>query len=546
MELSPRRSETWSRPRGRAPLAIALVAASLAAGAALGQDADDEEVIIIEDEEDEDEIIIIEEDEEEAPSEPRITGALGRLWEAWHVSADSEAGMRIQAVPPEDGIWRLRASVGLETWLLPAPNLSFYANGFGRVFVDGTPETARLLPFADFYEAYAQVNLGVGSVQLGRLVVPWSKTQAAALGDRLNPPDYRRDGDFPDPIAGKQPQYGGIVRTSIGAIGVEGVLFTLYQPTEGSLAAANQGGVRIGRYQGALIRSPARVEGLGNLYDRRPLYASPPNLVDTTTLAARARGRVGDFDLGGSLVWGIDELPSLRLPPEVGRFLAREALVARGLPPSALPVFPCEPDTLLETACFGGEGTLSNERAISLSADVTWGLGVVILKGEVVAYPSLGGLPGKTAYLVDPELGLVSTRLGYYGLALAAEGAIGEWISGSLELFDVVWVDVPGGALLWGVELFEEDIEETRSVHRLAVGASLSGSLLEEKLGWRLRGEAGILQRDVLIGTELRYRLPILNLYVGGEANLFAGFPGSPGWLRQDATLFGIFVGEGA
>ena len=81
-------------------------------------------------------------------------------------------------------------------------------------------------------------------------------------------------------------------------------------------------------------------------------------------------------------------------------------------------------------------------------------------------------------------------------------------------------------------------------MHRLAVGVSLSGVILE-RLSWQLRGEGGILQQDVLAGLELRYRLPVLNLYVGTHGAVFAGMPGSPGWLRQDATQLGIFLGEG-
>ena len=56
----------------------------------------------------------------------------------------------------------------------------------------------------------------------------------------------------------------------------------------------------------------------------------------------------------------------------------------------------------------------------------------------------------------------------------------------------------------------------------------------------------GLLQPDVLMSAEVKYRLPLFDLYVGGRGDLFTGYPGSPGWMRQDASLLGVFLGEGA
>lgn len=491
-----------------------------------------------------DEIIIIEEGDALAPaSEPPITGALGRLWEAWHVAADSRAETLVQRVAPEDGVLRAWASLALETSLLPAPNLSFYANGFGRVFLDATPLGGELSSHADLYEAYAKINAEVGSVQLGRLIVPYGKTQVAALGDRLNPPDHRRGWAlFPDVAEARQPQWGAWVRTSLGALALDGVLLLVHEPTEGSLAASEQGGVRIGRYQTALARSPARVGGLLDFSRRERLLANQP-LSERTSLGVRARRRLGDFDLGATFVWAPDDVPTLRLPREASLALGREALTEMGMAPP-LTGDPC-PGASGPIACLGGEGALSHLPTGSVAADVTWGLGIVILRGELLVQPRVGVFPGKTALLIDRENGLISTRLGHFAAGVAVEGGLGDLITGSIEVFDAVWVDVPRGANLYGVERIDPVLDEPHTVHRLAVGASLYGTAFE-RLSWRLRGEGGVLQQDVLLGLELRYRLPVLNLYVGTHGAVFAGVPGSPGWLRQDATQIAIFVGEGA
>lgn len=514
-------------------------------------DEGDDEIIVIEDESDgsfpdDDDIIILEEGEDPEPTgDVPITGALGRLWESWHVAADSRAETLVQAVQPEDGFVRAFGFVALETWLLPAPNLSFYANGFGRAFVDATTNGSEVFSYADLYEAYAKINAEVGSVQLGRLIVPYGKTQVASFGDRLNPPDHRRGWElFPDPAAARHPQWGGWIRTSLGALSLDGVLLLLYEPTEGSLAASDQGGVRIGRYQTALGQSPARFGGLLSLPRRERLLANQ-EFPERASLGVRARRRLGDFDVGASFVWGPDETPTLALPRDVGRFLARDVLLAMGASPLSIPTAPCA-GAPTEIDCLGGAGTLAHVPTGSFAGDVSWGLGVIILRAELLVQPQLGGLPGKTAIIVDPALGLTSTRLGHFAGGLAVEGGLGEWVVGSIELFDVVWVDVPAGANLYGVELIEPVLDDPHTVHRLAVGVTLAGTLLEERLSWQLRGEGGIVQQDILTGLEVRYRLPVLNLYVGVHGAVFAGAAaGSPGWLRKDATQLGIFVGEG-
>lgn len=490
----------------------------------------------------EDEIIILEDEGEGSPDEPNppsVTGALGRLWETWHVAADSDLLGAVQAVEPEDGPWRLLGNVWLESWLLPAPNLGFYANGFARAAIDGTP-TGRLTPFVDAYEAFAKINVDRAVVSVGRLVVPWGRAQGAALGDRLNAPDFRRGPPFPDPARQKQPMWGGLLRTSVGSLGVEAVAFAKYENSEGSLAASNQGGVRIGRYQTALVRSPSSTGGLLEEEDTSPLREEPV-LASSGVIAGRVWRRVGDFDVGGSVVWGFDETPSLRLRPDVARALAAEVVALRAGPVEDV-TLACGGDRSL--ACVGGAGAIVQERTTSFAVDASWGLGLVILRAEAVAYPDVDALGGKAAIVAD-DLGLRSIRVSQYAGVLAAEGAIGSGLEGSLEVFDVIWDSIPADAVLWGVEPFAEDTAARRVVHRAAVATSLGGAFFEERLSWRLRGEAGLLAPDVLASGELRYRVPFLGMYVGGRADIFTGVKGTPGWFREQGTLLGVFVGEG-
>ncbi|MFZ9890180.1 MAG: hypothetical protein ACO3JL_22000, partial [Myxococcota bacterium] len=220
--MKPRRP-TWG-PCSEAGLLCLLFAPLCGGFPAWAADLADEgtsspdELVLLED--DDEELLIIEE-ESESPMAPAVespvTGALGRLWEAWHIGIDSRADLRLQAVGPDDGIVRGTAGVDLETWLLPAPNLSFYANGLARAWLDADDDGGELLSFVDVYEAYGKVNLPMGAVQLGRLIVPFGKTAASAFGDRVNLPDHRRGWEpFPVVARGRQPQWGAWTRGSFG------------------------------------------------------------------------------------------------------------------------------------------------------------------------------------------------------------------------------------------------------------------------------------------------------------------------------------------
>lgn len=480
--------------------------------------------------------------------EPPVSGALGRLWETWHIAADSEVLAGVQNVAPEDGPWRVLGSLSLDSRLLPAPNLSVTASGFVRLAVDGAPSTARPQAVIDVYEVFAKVNVDRATVTLGRLVVPWGSGQAVALGDRLNPPDFRRGAAFPEPARQRQPMWGASMRTSLGSVGLEAVAFAQYEASEGSLAASDQGGARIARYQTALVRSPARVGGLLRGDDTSSLREAPTPF-STATVAARAWRRVGDIDVSASVAFGFDDTPLLRLRPEVARALAGEYVAAHsGIPGASLgEALACDA-VRSGLWCVGGPGALVHERTTSMGVDASWGLGVVILRAEALIHPHVAGLGGKSAILVD-DLGLRSTRTTQLAGVVGIDGSVGALIDGSVELFDVMWVAVPAEALVWGVEPFSASSSvaaRDRDVHRVGAAASLGGELWRERVAWRVRGEAGLNTSDVLVTAQVRYRLPSLGLYVGGRADLFAGAPGTPGWFREDASLVGIFVGEGS
>ena len=475
------------------------------------------------------------------PSAAEARGPLGSLWDSWHVALDSEVYGSAQLTDVDNGPFRLLGSLWVESWLLPTQNLSFYGNAVGRLAFDGTPE-GRVVGFMDVYELYGKITLPRATVQIGRLVVPWGRTQAMGFGDRLQPPDLRRGASYPDPVRQKQPQLGAQVKGSLDVVGVEAVGFVSYEPTEGALTAANQGGVRLGRYQTALARSPTLAGGLLSQDDTAALRM--PSALAQPTLALRAWRRFGEIDVTGSVAWHFDETPTLALAPDVAHRLAEEGLQLRGVAPTfPLPLPPCGGGT--ELSCVGGPGTLSYAQTTSVALDASWGLGLIVARAEGVWFPRIAEQGGKTAIVIDGN-GLRSLQVSQAGIAVAAEGQLGPFFDGSLELFDVIWDGVPGDARLWGVEVLEPggDVDTLRTVHRLGGAATLSGALFEERVRWRLRGEAGVLQQDILMSAEVRYLLPIFDLYIGGRGDLFAGRPGSPGWMRQEATSIGVFLGE--
>ena len=519
----------------------------------------DDDIIIMQDEllaqadgslvfsDDDDElIIVVDEADAPLPTADRASGPLGRTWEAWHVAADTEGFAAAQNIDSADGPWRVLGSIWVESLLLPAPNLSFYGTAFARIAVDGTP-VAKVTTFADVYELYSKISVGRATVSLGRLVIPWGRTQGAGFGDRLNPPDLRRGSPFPDPAQQKQPQLGAQIKGSLDLVGLEGVAFFSYEPSEGSLAAANQGGVRIGRYQTALVRAPFKAAGLLSQEDTSGLRAVP--VLAEPSLGARGWRRIGEFDVTASAAWQFDETPTLNLAPDVRRALVAEALALR----SSNVVGPAPPAPCggaLTLSCIGDRSTLSHQRTSSFSLDVSWGLGLIVVRAEALGFPKLGDHGGKTALIVDVD-GLRSVQLSQWSAAVAVEGQLGPAVDGSLEFFNIMWDGVPRNARLWGVEVLNDDVDagdvpDLRVVNRLAAGARLGGAFFEDRVLWSLRGEAGVLQPDVLFSAELRYRLPVFDLYVGGRGDLFAGAPGSPGWMRQDASLLGVFFGEGA
>ena len=175
-------------------------------------------------------IIIVGDDDAPMPSAAEARGPLGSLWDSWHVALDSEVYGSAQLTDVDNGPFRLLGSLWVESWLLPTQNLSFYGNAVGRLAFDGTPE-GRVVGFMDVYELYGKITLPRATVQIGRLVVPWGRTQAMGFGDRLQPPDLRRGASYPDPVRQKQPQLGAQVKGSLDVVGVEAVGFVSYEPT---------------------------------------------------------------------------------------------------------------------------------------------------------------------------------------------------------------------------------------------------------------------------------------------------------------------------
>lgn len=515
--------------------------------AAAAPSGDSEDVIIIEDEDDDvvvidddDDVIIIDDGEDVAP-EParRVSGPLGYLWESLHLAITFGASARAQQA--RDALhYRSINGAWLESWVLPARNLSFSLNAFGRVASAADLQAPGWTVYGDVYEATAKVSLPVGAVQIGRLVVPWGRTRLLAFGDRLNPSDFRQGPSYLDTAWGKQPQLGATFRTSLGSVGLEGAWLATFEPSEGPLTADRIGGRRLGQYHVALARDAASAGGLLD-FSERALLGGTGEFARSSVLGVKARQRFGDVDIGASVVWGYDPTPRLGFSPATGGAIAAESLeLAFGSGPI---VSPCASASSLRgsAACLG-QDAFQFDRAVTAAFDATLGLGLVILKSEVLLQPAANGWGGKNTWLLSRD-GLYSARLDQFSGVMAIEGALGQWLSGSVELFDVMWTGVPAGSYVYAVEPFAYAADDERTVHRFGLALGLEGA--GERLAWRMRGEGGFFQGDVMVNLDVRYRVPFLELPLGVKGSVYGGPEGSPGWFSERASYVGLYLGEG-
>jgi hypothetical protein len=216
------------------------------------------------------------------------------------------------------------------------------------------------------------------------------------------------------------------------------------------------------------------------------------------------RRQFGDFDTGLNVVWGFEEVPRL-------------ALTATHL-------------------------VLTPHRSVSLGGELSVTMGIVILKAEALVTPKIADDVGK-ATLVRTGSTLSTESLSGSTLAVGVDAEYGDWLSGSIELLDTSWFNVPPGAYVYTLEEATSATNSYRLVNRLALVLALEGKALSNVIEWSYRGEVGLWRPDLLSTLDVQHQFRDTGFYVGAFTNLFFGAGQTPGWFRSAATEVGIKFG---
>lgn len=395
----------------------------------------------------------------------------------------------------------VEASVGYDVtdWL------TLQASGIGSLPILVGFDPAKVAPVehlgvVDLGDSFVKAKWDDWSLSLGYLRVPWRNLRVFSLNDRLNPIDYRLGYNFRTTL-GRMPQWGNELHGSLAGFEIDGVFFWNYTQPAGGVIATKQGGVTPGHYQGAFFASPICRSKL------RLNQAATVAWFTAPTLGLSVKKNLGDIDVSVNAVWGHDELPSFA--------------------PTLL--------TDLDLA------QLSYARSLSFGASLSYALGILILKAEVLAEPRMGEAFGKTIWLAKDNQ-IASQQVSSAALAVGVDGEYGDYFSGSLEIMDRGYFGVAGDKWLLGVE-GHGTASPNRFVNRLALGMHVTGSALEKNLQWLFRGEIGLMNPDILMGIQVFHEWPDLGLYAGIYSDVFSGVFNSPGGFRQEQTALGVELG---
>lgn len=382
----------------------------------------------------------------------------------------------------------------------PLPELSVNVTAFGRVPVQaGMPHVDA---FADLYDGYIKLKQPSFTFSVGYLRTPWMVMRGSAINDRINPIDYRRGVDFSKDNMARLAQWGMQVNGRLHDVSLEAVYHFWRRPSPASFVAVEQDGVAIGHYQGALAATRqdfAALFPVPVVQEELPWFSQP-------TFAFAARKEFGDVDTGLNVVWGFDEVPRLSSSSSTQTIVA------------------------------------SPQRSLSFGADVAASLGIVILKAEAVVTPKLDDKTGKST-LLRSGANVTSAALTSAAVGISVEGEYGDVVSGSLELLETAWFDVPPNAFLYSIENADAATADYRFAQRLALVFVFDGKLFDNFLAWDLRGEFGLLRPDLLSTVNLRHDFADSGFSVGAFANLFFGVDQSPGGFRNQATEYGLSFG---
>lgn len=390
-------------------------------------------------------------------------------------------------------------------------------------------------PYLRVGDSYLKINAKTFSVWMGYLIIPWSNNNGSMILNRLNPVDYRPGLNFSAMSQALQPQWGLYFQTSAFKFNLDLVFLAQYSPSKGSLVAANQGNVQIAHYQNAFLRNAGSWEELA-YFNRSELWSTAELI--SPALALRLRRPVSDtVDVGVEAFWGFNEVPSLNLPASVAGAFGKAYFDDSAVLSNACDYYNAD----IFSQCLGGQGALSYQRYAGFGFDVRANLGAVVLKGEHLAEPRLGEWGGKTTVLVSRE-NMRTAQLPFMAASFAVDAEYGDLFSGSLELIDSIWFDVPAGEYVLGVESLKANVDTKRNLHRLAIAVVFNSAFFDQWLLFNLKGELGLTQPDILAHVSFSHVWDKIGLETGLYSDVFWGIAGSPGWFRSGATSLGVFL----
>lgn len=445
-------------------------------------------------------VVIVEEEETPAPTLKLIQ----TFKEMFHFEGTLDNLTYYQLTPLNEQPIRPLVGAFLEIDFLPDSFWQVKVSGLGRIGLDLGTQTPIAGPpmsvvgFSLLEDTYLRLNSEYLMFWAGRMVVRWSPMNTIILADRLNPVNYARGPMFPRSPLGRMPQDGLRLVGTYDWLTLDAVMFLDHIPSHYGFAATTQSGYQVGRYEQALEPNSAQMRRLD---ERQYLqYALFNGFLHSWQAGLNMKVALSDVDLSFIAAYVYDDVP---------------------------------------TVTPGINGTVVGyEKTFTVSASVAWNAGPVIVKAEALYEPLLPD-QGKPTLLIKDGL-LYSKGLNFFGATAGVEASYGDIVTANLELFDLVFFDVPARASIQGIEPVTASEPYARNVQRAGIGLDVKGAALLQRLEWGFRGEIGIWRTDISAMAELRYWLAPQLFQIGAFANIFEGTEGSPGNFRRQLTAFGI------
>ncbi len=493
------------------------------------EDESDDELIVIDDDAD-DELIVITDDEDESSPSLDNDNTFDALIES-HLLFRPRLRQDVFAFSNQwNSLGSLTALELTSGWL--GDDWGVHLNGLWRWWVpDAAMVSEKFLgEWGAWYEFYVKQSWDDHfHLQLGKQMVPWGLTQVFSVGDRLQPA-YRTPGvALLEPVKGSEPLWGLSLRSQLSIFSSELVVMLPWNAERNYLNVSAQGHYQLGRYQEGLNISDARIPG-----QRYSDYMEESSALEQLALGFRVEGQVDEVTLGGSIVYGPDQTPSL-IQNESAYLPLMQSLDPLFAGPDC--------DTNCENAAH--LDLFRRTKVGSIALEGTWSFGLAIIKLEWLHYLSEVPQMGKVMWLWGDK-GLKSQQGAMDALVLAAESGLGEWIEGSLELGLFRWGGLSETSSLFGVEApGGDDGRVADAYYRPVAGARLQGYLWPEWVGWTWAHETGLLTQDSQNKVELALHWPGQSLYFGLFAEVFQGPVGTPGYFRSGRDRAGLMIGGG-